>query len=170
MKRNVVWAAVILVGMLCAWNYLAAKPMPEEKTSPQSKLLEIKEPSQEDFEHCAKRAMDFFESMSADKAQMDIAIYELVGEQEEIPPQMSMVSTQLAHLKNSITYAHPELVSKKSFGENLIVLYYRYHTEKTPFFWRFTFARTLDQNGEPLQWRCGFNFGDTLEMFIPPTL
>ena len=170
MKQNVAWAAVIFVGMLCAWNYLAAKPLPEDKTSPQSKLLEIKEPSQEDFEHCAKRAMDFFESMSEDQTQMDIAMHELYGIRE-LPPQLSILSRQLAYLKNDITYGRPKLISQKSYGEDIIILHYHYHTDKWGLVWIFAFQRKLDENGEPLQWNC-FNcmYDANLERFILPTL
>ena len=170
MKRNFTLAMLIFVGMLCAWNYLPAKPAPEDNAVPQSKLLEIREPEQADFEHCAKRAVDFFESMSADQTQMDIAMHELYG-LRELPPQLSSLSRQLAYLKSDITFGRPKLISKKSFGEDIIVLHYHYHTDKVGLVWCFTFARALDQNGEPLQWRsCGFTFGDTGEKFIPSTL
>ena len=167
MKRNAIWAAVILVGILCMWNYLAAKPAPEEKTSPRSKLLEIKEPSQEDFEHCAKRATDFFESMSADQTQMDIALHELFGTRE-LPSQLLGISRYMTRMKNEIEHAHPELISKKSHGENIIIFRYHYITNKGPLVFRFIFTRAVDENLEPLQWRChNIACFETIEEAIP---
>jgi hypothetical protein len=172
MKRNVVWAAVILVGMLCAWNYLAAKPVPEDKASPQSNLLEIKEPSQEDFEHCAKRAMDFFESMrGVDQSQMEKPLADLLPEQEtgDNIPGMSAVAYQLGLALKETKVGKLELMAKKSFGENMVVLFYHYQTDKNPLFSRFVFVRLMDSNGEPGQWECRrFHFDSSFETVVSP--
>ncbi|MCL2120426.1 MAG: hypothetical protein FWH27_18585 [Planctomycetaceae bacterium] len=158
MKTSIITAAIILTGCFCAWSYIAAQPDGEEATppattSPMSSLLEIREPSQEDFEHCAKRAVDFFESWSEDQAKMDIAVHELHGARE-LPPQTLGMSRQLTQIKAGITYGHPELIAKKSLGENIILLGYRYHTDTWQLFCSYTFARDLDKNGEPQQWYC----------------
>ena len=166
MKRNVIWAAVILVGILCTWNYLAAKPMPEEKASPRSKLLEIKEPEQADFEHCAKHVLGFFESMSEDQTQMDIAMHDLFSTRE-LPPQLFGVSRHIARLKKDIEYGHPELISQKSCGENIIIFHYHYMTDNGPRIFRYIFIRNVDKNGEPLHWRClNIAVSDAIEAVI----
>lgn len=168
MKQNVTLAAIVLMGIFCVWSYLSAGPVSEEKASPRSKLLEINEPSQADFEHCAKRAVDFFESLSEDQTQMDIAVHELFGVRE-LPMQLSGMSRQLVQIKNDITFGHPELMSRKPYGENMIVLYYHYHTNKGPLFFRYLFVRTLDQNGDPGHWQChNINYTSNAETIIQP--
>ena len=172
MKTNIISAAIILTGCLCAYGYLSAQSDGEKTTppaTPASKpvLLEIREPSQEDFDHCAKRAVDFFESWSEDQAKMDISVHELHSIRE-LPPQMIEMSRQLAQIKSGIKYGISELIAKKSLGENIILLYYHCHTDQWQVFCRYCFVRTLDQNGIPGQWRCAeFNFSDSPEMFLP---
>ena len=170
MKTNIITAAFILSGCLLVWSYLAAQPGAETVTpSVKSSLLEIREPSQEDFEHCAKKAVDFFGTWSEDQAKMSIALYELIGAVDDSPVFRSMAS-QLAFVKSQITYGHLELISQKSVGENIIILCYAYHVDKCPIYNRFVFSRTVDQNGEPESWKCSFQFSDRIEMIIPPTL
>ena len=69
MKTNIITATMVLTGCLCVWGYLSAQSdgekatphaMPPATQPTKFALLEIREPSQEDFEHCAKRAVDFF--------------------------------------------------------------------------------------------------------------
>ncbi len=155
MKRNIpLLAAAVSAGIFCVWSYLAAQPA-GEKESPAAKksLLEIKEPSQEDFEHCAKRAVDFLESWSEDQTQMDIAMHELLGVRE-MDADMKNVSRRLAAERNKIKYGYPKLIAKKSFGENFIVLYYHYQTDGPEVIFRFDFVLPVDQNDVPKQWRC----------------
>jgi len=123
----------------------------------------LREPSQEDFEHCAKRAMDFMASWSEDQTQMETALREfLETENYELSPQqtVAMNSTinawamRLSYIKNETTYGSPELIGKRSLGENVIVLYYNYRTDQGSLYCRFGFERTFDKNGEPLKWRC----------------
>ena len=167
MKRNITLTIVILMGIFCAWNYLSAELVSENQTSPQSGLLEINEPVQADFEHCVKRATDFFESMSADQTQMNLAVFELFGALE-LTPELFDMSSQSTHIKSAITYGHPELIFKKSTGKNIIVLSYHYHTDKWPVFFHFVFIRSLDQNGELQQWRCfRCNFESSADRFVP---
>ena len=176
MKTNILIAALILTGCICAWGYLAAQSdgenaTPATNTTPaKSSLLEIKEPSQGDFEHCAKQAMLFFESINEDQPQMELAVRYLYGD-GEIQPQMSMMSNQLARMKKDIAYSSPELIAKKSFGENAIVLYYNYCTDKWPMYCRFLFERTFNPNGIPLKWQCRyFVFGSDIDQIVPPSL
>jgi len=173
MKTNILTAAVILTGCVCAWGYLSAQSDAEktigEKAAPTttSSLLEISEPSQEDFEHCAQRALDFMESWSDDQAKMDTAIRELY-DSGELPPQASGMTFQLTHMKKEIAYGCPELIAKKSLGKNVIVMYYNFRTDKWPVYCRFVFERTFDQNGEPLKWQCRlFVFGSNIDQIIP---
>jgi len=198
MKSNIITAAIILTGCLCAWGYLAAQsneasmssvislsedspPIDISETmqmmkaltelnetissalskSAKSPLLEIKEPSQEDFEHCAQRAVDFMESWSDDQAKNEIVLREFLESCELTPQQtvamntlMNAMSAQLTYLKNENVYGCPELIYKSSFGENVIILYYNYRTDKWPAYCRFGFQRTFDKNGEPQKWRC----------------
>ena len=162
MKTNILTAVIILTGCLCVWGYLSAQSDGTQATPPvppaaQSALLEIREPSQEDFEHCAKRAVDFFESWSEDQAKMDIVVQELYSS-NELPTHLMIVPRQLAQIKAGIKYGHPELIAKKTFGENVVLLYYVLHTDQGhiqgDIFSRFQFTRTLDSDGNPEQWRC----------------
>jgi len=182
MKSNVISAAIVLTMCLCAWGYLAAQsdkatgiipsfndpvvvttfPPPQ----PISPLLEIREPSQEDFEHCAKRAVDFMASWSDNQAQTDIALHELL-ENRALSTQDMGVSRFLTQIKADTTYSHPKLIAKKSCGEDIIMLYYMYHTDKGAIFCHFSFTRNLDKNGEPQQWRCvSYNFSDAPERIM----
>jgi len=166
MKTNILTAAMILTGCLCAYGYLSAQSNGIQTTSSiPSALLEVREPSREDFEHCMKRAVCFFESWSEDQAEMDIAMRELTGVGESTPQLMGM-SRQLSQIKSMIPYGHLELVAKKSLGENIIALYYIYHTDKGRICCRFLFARTLDRSGEPGQWQAGFQYTDDPDMFL----
>jgi len=173
MKKYFITAAIFMTGCFCAWGYLAAQSDGEKATeqatpSAKSSLLEIKEPSREDFEHCAKRAVDFMASWSEDQAKTDIALYELFCSRE-MPPELMNISKYLTQIKAETAYGHPELIAKKSSGGNIIVLYYNYHSDKWLAFFRYDFARTLDKNGEPQQWRCAhFVYGDSPEkVFLP---
>lgn len=166
-KQNITWAAIVLTGIFCVWSYLTVESAPQEIAATQNKLTEINEPTPADFEHCAKRTVDFFESMSTDQTQMDIAVHDLFGVRE-LPPQLLGLSRQLTQIKNEITFSHPKLVSKKTYGENMIVLYYHYHTNKYPLFFRYIFMRALDQNGEPGHWQCStVNYGNDVETAVP---
>jgi len=170
MKSNIITAVIILTGCLCAWGYLAAQSDGEKTTSSAitpatGSLLEIKEPSQEDFEHCAKRAVDFMASWSDNQTQTDLAMQVLFG--DAIPLELS---TPLAHLseiivrmKSETTIGRPELIAKKSLGENIVILHYNYLTDKEQVVCRFYFGRILDQSGTPLQWRC-VNFAFTADV------
>ena len=171
MKRNMTFAMILLTGCVCAWSYLAAQSnggnaTPPEITTPSS-LLEIKEPSHADFELCAKRAVDFMESWSEEQAKMDIAVHELY-DTADFPPQLAGMTNQLTYMKKEIAFGRPELITKKSLGENVIVMYYNYCTDKWPMYCRFVFERTFDQNGEPLKWQCRlFVFGSDIDRIIP---
>jgi len=197
MKSNIITAAIILTGCLCAWGYLAAQSdegstlsvissiedspsiekseamqivkalaelnttLSEYSPSLKSPLMEIKKPSLEDFEHCAKRALDFMESWSEDQVKNDTASQKFLESGELTPQQtvamnkeMTVMTAELTYLKNKITYGCPELIGTRSYGENVIILYYHYRTDKWPVYCRFGFDRTFDQNGEPLKWRC----------------
>ena len=170
MKTNILAAAVILTGCVCAWGYLSAQSDGEktigEKAAPTTtlSLLEIREPTQEDFEHCAKRAVDFMESWSGNQDQTLIAMRELLTK-ENLSPQEILTSGFLTRVKTETEYGHPKLMLKKSLGEDIIILYYRYHTEGLQIFCQYTFGRNLDENGQPQQWRCiNYNFVETPEL------
>jgi hypothetical protein len=130
MKNNIITAVIILTGCVCAWGYLAAQPdggnatPPAVTTSANNSLLEILEPSQEDFERCAKLAVDFLESISEEQAKTDIALHELFASRE-LPQQFEIPSQELTRVKNiEKNFGPPKLIGKKSYGENIIVLNY----------------------------------------------
>ena len=176
MKTNIFTAAVILTGCLCAWGYLSAQSDGTLATSPatpavKSALLEIREPTQEDFEHCAKRAVDFLESISDNQVQTDLAmqILFLSGEApilESAAPFASM-SEAIVSMKNDTTLGRPELIAKKSLGENIIIFYYNYISDKKQVVCRFYFGRILDQHGELRQWQCvNFSMTEDIEQIV----
>ncbi|MCL2119068.1 MAG: hypothetical protein FWH27_11645 [Planctomycetaceae bacterium] len=168
MQKNIMFAAIILTGCFCVWGYLAAQPDGEiEMSSVKSSLLEIHEPSLEDFEHCAKLAVNFLESISDDPTKTDIAAHELY-DTTELPPQLAAMTGQLTYMKKDIEYGSPELIAKKSLGENVIVMYYNYRTDKAPLYCRFLFDRTFDRNGTPLKWQCRlFVFSSDMGHIMP---
>jgi len=184
-KSNVIAAAMVLTGCLCAWGWLAAQSDGTQATGiipsfkegvivssspppqPISPLLVIKEPSQEDFEHCAKRAVDLFESISSDPDKTLIALQEFYDTTEEPQSGYQVMIAPLSQIKKEITYGCPELIGKKSLGENVIVLHYNYCTDKWPVYYRIVFERAFDQNGEPLKWQPkGCFFFSDVERFI----
>jgi hypothetical protein len=91
---------------------------------------------------------------------MDIAVRELFRDRDfELPPEQILgIARQFAQIKAEIVYGYPELITKKSLGENIVLLYYRYHTDQWQIFSCFEFARNLDKNGEPQHWYCVNNF------------
>ena len=163
MKKTIITTAIILTGCLCAWGYLAAQLDKETTTPAKSSLLEIREPSQEDFEHCAKRAVDFFESISEEQVKTDIAFHDLYGKRE-LSPDDRRQSMVLTKLKAEIKFARPELTAKNNIGETVIILCYNYITGEGILYSFFFFERTIDQNGELQQWRClAFNMNGSPE-------
>ena len=176
MKTSIITAAIILAGCFCAWSDIAAQPegedaTPPATTSPMSSLLEIREPSQEDFEHCAKRAVDFFESIGDDQTQTSVALHELFGARE-LPSEFQGLSKDLSRLKSEITtFVRHELIAKKSYGENIIALSYYYHSPESPVYAHYTFVRTVDKYNNPLQWKCTrIHFALKVDEIIPLAL
>ena len=216
MKSNIITAAIILTGCLCAWGYLAAQsdvpyssqfiqtlPLPSQTAQPNnppstfaspqttyptnpsitdeppspttgpyyggqpfygsssyqltSPLLVIKEPSLEDFEQCAQRAVGFMESVGSeiDEDKMVNALHELY-DMTDLPDYIiDGFAPGLKHLKKEAkNISQSELIARKSFGRNIIILYYHQYTDKWPIFHRFTFERKFDQDGESLKWQC----------------
>ena len=139
-----------------------------EVFAPYNPLLDIKEPSLEDFEHCAKHAVGFLESLGTDQDKMVVAIQELYGT-TEVPHQLlNGMTTQLTFMKKEIkNISQPELLAKKSLGGNILILNYQQYTDKWPVFHRFVFERRFDQDGESLKWQCThFSFHSDTEQAI----
>jgi len=158
-KSNVISAAMVLTGCLCAWGYLAAQSDGEKTTSPAitpatGSLLEIKEPSQEDFEHCAQRAVDFLESISDNPTETDLALQVFFGNDLPLEAMETLpyVSEAIVHMKREQTFGRPELIAQKNVGANNIILCYTFSSGRFVIYSRFDFWRSVDENGKPQEW------------------
>jgi len=131
MKSIIITAAIFLTGWFCAWGSLAAQSDGEKSpyavTPAKGSLLEIREPLQEDFVHCATRAVDFLEPISNNQTQTDLALQILFsGEAPLLESTVSLahMSEAIVNMNSDATFGRPELIAKKSLGANILILYY----------------------------------------------